>query len=104
MASLVSQPQPISAFKALGDEARWQIMRYASSVDEVCRGDLQVELALSKPALMNHLGVLTAAGLLHRRHVGRVTYYSVNPAVLVEASRALTTAGQQSNAQSRIIA
>jgi hypothetical protein len=33
-----------------------------------------------------------------------VTYYSVNPAVLVEASRALTAAGQQGNARSRIIA
>jgi DNA-binding transcriptional ArsR family regulator len=104
MASLVSQPQPISAFKALGDEARWRILQYTARVDEVCRGDLQAELALSKPALMNHLGVLTAAGLLHRRHVGRITYYSVNPTVLVQASQALTVAGRQGDPRSRIIA
>lgn len=89
MVALVSRSRPISAFKALGDVTRWEILQLASAAGEISRTELQAVLRLSKPALSNHLGVLADAGLLIRRPAGRVTFYSVNQAELKAASEVL---------------
>jgi DNA-binding transcriptional ArsR family regulator len=101
MVALVARSQPISAFKALGDVTRWDIMQRASAAGEISRADLQTGLRLSKPALSNHLGVLADSGLLNRRHHGRITYYSVNQDELAAATAVLNATRQRLGVESQ---
>jgi DNA-binding transcriptional ArsR family regulator len=79
--------QPIDlAFHALGDPNR-RLM-----VDQLSRGPASVSelagpLGISLPAVVQHLHVLEAGGLVRSEKVGRVRTCHVEPAVMRDAER-----------------
>ena len=73
-------------FQALADPSRRDI------VERLTRGPASVSslaepLAMSLPAVMQHLQVLEACGLVRSEKVGRVRTCQVNPAMLSQAER-----------------
>ena len=77
-------PQPV--FHALADPTRRLIVerlaRGAASVSELAR-----PLAISLPAVLQHLGVLEASGLVRSEKVGRVRTCHIEPAALRTAEQ-----------------
>jgi len=72
-----SQEQPpVEACKALADPVRWAILQRASGVDQVACQDLD-SLPVSKPTISYHLKILSQAGLISVRKIGRNSYYSL---------------------------
>ena len=73
-------------FQALGDQTRRRIVarlaRGEASVSELAR-----PLAMSLPAVMQHLAMLEGAGLVRSRKVGRVRTCRINPRTLSLAER-----------------
>ncbi len=74
------------AFHALGDPNR------RSMVDQLSRGPASVSelarpLGISLPAVVQHLHVLEAGGLVRSEKVGRVRTCHVEPAVMREAEQ-----------------
>jgi DNA-binding transcriptional ArsR family regulator len=73
-------------FQALADPAR------RNMVDRLCHGPASVSelaepLAMSLPAVMQHLQMLEASGLVRSQKVGRVRTCRVEPAALRLAER-----------------
>jgi DNA-binding transcriptional ArsR family regulator len=73
-------------FQALADPTRRMI------VDRLSRGPASVStlaapLAMSLPAVMQHLRVLEASGLVHSEKVGRVRTCRIEPLALQTAER-----------------
>ncbi|MGH6993977.1 MAG: ArsR/SmtB family transcription factor [Caulobacteraceae bacterium] len=65
-------------FHALGDPAR------RGMVERLCRGpaavsELAAPLSMALPSVLQHLGVLEAAGLVRSRKVGRVRTFAIQP-------------------------
>ena len=77
-------PQPV--FHALADPTRRLIVerlaKGAASVSELAR-----PLAISLPAVLQHLGVLEASGLVRSEKVGRVRTCHIEPAALRTAEQ-----------------
>jgi DNA-binding transcriptional ArsR family regulator len=74
-------PNLDSVFQALSDPSRRKI------VDRLCRGpaavsELASPLAISLPAVMQHLQVLEASGLVRSEKTGRVRTCRIEPGVL----------------------
>lgn len=72
-------------FHALGDGSR------RAMVERLSRGpasvsDLAKPFAMSLPAIVQHLAVLDAAGIVHSEKVGRVRTYQLAPDGLVPAN------------------
>jgi len=96
-------PQPHSEtldglFQALGDPAR------RGMVDRLCRGPASVSelakpLAMTLSAVVQHLQVLEASGLVRTRKVGRVRTCQLDTAALESAERWL--AGRRSQWEAR---
>ncbi|RZT42167.1 ArsR/SmtB family transcription factor [Cupriavidus agavae] len=81
------KPDPLDAtFRALADTSRRtmliQLTHGPQSVAELAR-----PLAMSLPAVMQHLGVLEQAGLVTTEKVGRVRTCRIAPAALDQASQ-----------------
>ena len=74
-------------FKALGDEARLQILHLVRD-EEVCVCDLVPIIGVVQSTLSHHLSVLQRAGLVTARKQGRWNYYKATPEAvkLVSAS------------------
>lgn len=77
-------PEPV--FHALADPTRRLIVerlsRGAASVSELAR-----PLTISLPAVLQHLGVLEASGLVRSEKVGRVRTCHIEPAALSTAEQ-----------------
>ena len=96
-------PQPHSAtldglFQALGDPAR------RGMVDRLCRGPASVSelakpLAMTLSAVVQHLQVLEASGLVRSQKVGRVRTCQLDTGALESAERWL--AGRRSQWEAR---
>ncbi len=72
------------AFQALADPSR------RAMVDRLAQGPTSVSelakpLAMSLPAVMQHLAVLEASGLVKSEKIGRVRTCSIEPAALTQA-------------------
>jgi DNA-binding transcriptional ArsR family regulator len=76
-----SVAQPDRVFHALADPSRMamveQLSRGPASVSELAQ-----PLAITLPAVMQHLAVLEATGLVHSRKAGRVRTCEIEPAAL----------------------
>jgi DNA-binding transcriptional ArsR family regulator len=74
------------AFQALGDPTRRAMVERLSqgpaSVKELAR-----PLAMSLPAVMQHISVLESSGLVLSKKSGRVRTCQINPAAFSEAER-----------------
>lgn len=76
-------------FQALADPTRRRVVerltRGPASVSELAK-----PLAMSLPAVMQHLEVLEASGLVRSRKVGRVRTCTIEPAALRKAEQWIT--------------
>ncbi len=80
------QDQLDLAFQALADRTR------RGMLERLCRGpatvsELAEPFAMSLPAVVQHLKVLEASGLVRSEKIGRVRTCHVEPAMLSEAER-----------------
>jgi DNA-binding transcriptional ArsR family regulator len=70
-----------SAFKAIADPARREILRLLRD-GEMTAGDLAQRFDMSKPTMSHHFAVLAEADLIARRRDGQTIWYSLNTTVL----------------------
>ena len=68
-----------SLFKALGDEARVQMVWLLLHHDELCVCDFMAALDVGQSKASRHLRTLYHAGLVSDRRAGTWTYYSLHP-------------------------
>jgi DNA-binding transcriptional ArsR family regulator len=74
------------AFQALADPTRRAIVERLTS-EPMSVGELKRPLSISLPAVMQHLAVLEASGLVQSQKAGRVRMCRVNPEALSLAER-----------------
>ena len=77
-----------SAFKALSDPTRREILRLLSERD-LTVNEIVAEFGLSQPAISRHLGVLRAAGLVTALRQGQSVLYSLDTTVVQDVVRIL---------------
>jgi DNA-binding transcriptional ArsR family regulator len=70
-----------AVFRALSDPTRRSVYERLSN-GEMNVADLKAGLAISQPAVSQHLAALRLAGLVRERREGRRTYYRIEPAGL----------------------
>lgn len=70
-----------SAFKAIADPARREILRLLRA-GEMTAGDLAGRFDMSKPTMSHHFAVLADADLITRRRDGQTIWYGLNTTVL----------------------
>ncbi len=77
-----------SAFKALADPTRREILRLLSAGD-LAAGELGARFEISQPAVSRHLAVLRAAGLVTARRDGQSVVYALDTTVVQDVVRLL---------------
>lgn len=65
-------------FHALADPSRRAIFETLTRGEAAVK-DLTMHVAISQPAVSQHLAILKDAGLVHARRQGRCVYYRVDP-------------------------
>ncbi|MEV2273491.1 ArsR/SmtB family transcription factor [Nonomuraea africana] len=76
-----------SVLVALADPTRRQLLDLLAVHGEVTATTLAERLPISRQAVVKHLAVLDAAGLVSGRRVGREVRYAVRPAALDATAR-----------------
>lgn len=76
---------------ALADPTRRQLLDLLATQGEVTATTLAERLPVSRQAVVKHLAVLDAAGLVSGSRVGREVRYAVRPEALDETARWMTT-------------
>jgi DNA-binding transcriptional ArsR family regulator len=76
---------------ALGDPTRRRLLEFLAAHGEATATTLAAPLPVTRQAVVKHLAVLNAAGLVAGRRVGRDVRYAVRQAALDEAVRWLTS-------------
>lgn len=72
---------PVSIFKALGDEFRLAALLLVRSEEQLCVCELTAAFDAPQPKVSRHLATLRDAGLLATERRGQWIYYSLNPAI-----------------------
>lgn len=72
---------------ALADPTRRQLLDLLAALGEVTATTLAERLPVSRQAVVKHLAVLDAAGLVSGSRVGREVRYTVRPATLDATAR-----------------
>ncbi len=70
-----------SAFKALADPTRREILRLLSR-GELTAGELASSFDMSKPSMSHHFAILKEADLISSRREGQQIYYTLNTTVI----------------------
>lgn len=76
-----------SVLVALADPTRRQLLELLAAQGEVTATTLAARLPVSRQAVVKHLAVLDAAGLVSGGRVGREVRYAVRPAALDATAR-----------------
>ncbi|WP_392753175.1 ArsR/SmtB family transcription factor [Streptomyces sp. LN590] len=76
-----------SVLSALADPMRRQLLDLLAAQGEVSATTLAERVPVSRQAVVKHLAVLDAAGLVSGRRVGREVRYAVRPAALDATAR-----------------
>ncbi|MFE3247572.1 ArsR/SmtB family transcription factor [Streptomyces sp. NPDC059209] len=76
-----------SVLVALADPTRRQLLELLAAQGEVTATTLAAQLPVSRQAVVKHLAVLDAAGLVSGGRVGREVRYAVRPAALDATAR-----------------
>ncbi|WP_411088504.1 ArsR/SmtB family transcription factor [Streptomyces sp. 061-3] len=76
-----------SVLGALADPMRRQLLDLLAAQGEVSATTLAEQVPVSRQAVVKHLAVLDAAGLVSGRRVGREVRYAVRPAALDATAR-----------------
>jgi ArsR family transcriptional regulator len=81
-----------SAFKALGDPIRLQLMSMIASAPggEICVCDLTPAFEISGPTISHHLKVLREAGLVDAERRASWVYYRARPGLMRQLATLLT--------------
>jgi ArsR family transcriptional regulator, arsenate/arsenite/antimonite-responsive transcriptional repressor len=74
-----------AVFSALGDSYRQRILLFFEPRERLTIKQIADVLPLSRTAVLHHVRVLQAAGLLVGRKEGREVFLTVNKALLLEA-------------------
>ncbi len=80
-----------SVLVALADPTRRQLLDLLAAEGEAIASTLAEQLPVSRQAVVKHLAVLDAAGLVSRSRVGREVRYAVRPAALDATARWMAT-------------
>lgn len=80
---------PVSVFKALGDELRLAALMLIREHKRLCVCELTEALDIPQPRASRHLAILRDAGLLDTERQGQWVYYSLNPRLPHWLSRVL---------------
>ena len=86
--------QYINIFKAIADQNRLKLLDLLLTHD-LCVGALASRLAVSKPAISQHLQILRRAGLVRGEKRGYWTHYTVERKALLELAGVLKTRADQ---------
>src|SRR5262245_897982 len=73
----MSKVGPVEFAKAMADGTRQKIMR-ACCCQWLSVGDLTALTKVSQPTVSHHLAILRDADLVHVRHEGKQTFYTLN--------------------------
>ena len=88
---MVYYSEPLDrTFAALSDPTRRALLAQLESKDTVSVSELAKPFAMSLPAVMKHLDVLTDAGLVTRKKTGRTVACRLNAAPMQEALKWLS--------------
>ena len=79
-----------SAFKALSDPTRREILRLLGERD-LTAGDIVEQFDISQPAISRHLAVLRQAGLIVAERRGQNVVFALDTTVFQDVVRALMT-------------
>ena len=77
-----------SAFKALADPTRREILRLLSERERTA-GEIGAHFAISQPAVSRHLAVLRSAGLVTAVRSGQNVVYALDTTVFQDVVRTL---------------
>lgn len=88
---------PVKVFAALGDPTRLRLLSRLSDGDRCSITELTGGLSLSRQAVTKHLQVLSDAGLVQSKRVGRTNQFSLRPKALVQAEDYLAQVSSQWN-------
>jgi len=82
-----------SAFKALADPTRREILRLLSE-RELTAGEIVEKFDISQPAISRHLAVLRQSGLVSARRSGQNVVYALDTTVFQDVVRLLMSLGR----------
>lgn len=77
----------LATFRALGDPVRLRIVHFlmdqggvcCAAPGRVCACDIVAALGLSQPTVSHHMSLLTQAGIVSGRKVGKWMHYTLDP-------------------------
>lgn len=69
---------PVTVFRALGDDLRLAAMLLIREQEKLCVCELTSALGMSQPKVSRHLAILKEAGLLEAERHGQWSYYSLH--------------------------
>jgi DNA-binding transcriptional ArsR family regulator len=84
-----------TVFDALGDARRRDLLQVISTRGSATATELAETQGVTRQAVAKHLALLTDAGLVRPRRLGRETRYEPTPAPLTEAVDWITAVGAQ---------
>jgi DNA-binding transcriptional ArsR family regulator len=79
-------PHLDTTFHALADATRRQMLERLAADGRLSAGELAAPFQMSLPAVLKHLAVLEAAGLVRREKIGRVVHCELTAGPLREAN------------------
>lgn len=89
---------PVTIFKALGDELRLTALLLIRDHGKLCVCELTEAFDVSQPKVSRHLAILRDLGLVETERRGQWIYYSINPRLPSWVSRVLDETAQNNEA------
>lgn len=71
-----------SAFKALSDKTRREILTLLKEEGRLSAGDIASQFNMTQATISHHLSILTSAGLIIDDKQGKFIYYEINTTVM----------------------
>jgi len=71
-----------SAFKALSDKTRREILTLLKEEGRLSAGDIASHFNMTQATVSHHLSILTSAGLIVDEKQGKYIYYEINTTVM----------------------
>jgi DNA-binding transcriptional ArsR family regulator len=71
-----------SAFKALSDKTRREILTLLKDEGRLSAGDIASHFNMTQATVSHHLSILTSAGLIVDDKQGKYIYYEINTTVM----------------------
>lgn len=89
---------PVTIFKALGDELRLAALLLIRDQAKLCVCELTEGFAVSQPKVSRHLAILRDVGLVETERRGQWVYYSLNPRLPAWVLQVLAETAQNNRA------